>query len=173
MEEKPDIKRILLLDHDIEALPGKCDLGGFCKVGDNRILHIIREDFKFYLFGAPIHDFGHDFYSSTPELERWILDVTEKGSIDYVVIGNNEGAGIPKAAAVNPDLRTDKACIVWHELFEPTTALREYLTLKDPRLTKYVDKRAEEMKAYAELGYNHFLERRRLAEHLLKHFQWK
>ncbi len=167
MGEKPDVKRILLLDSDIEALPGKYDPGGFCRLETNRILDIVKESFKFWLLGLPIHDLGHDFYSSNPQLEEWIQEVTEKGSIDYVVIGNNLGAGIPKAAAVNPVLREDKACVVWNVLFKPK------IELSDPTYQEYLREQTKEKKAYTELGYKHFLERRRLAEHLLNHFQWK
>ncbi|MDP1694337.1 MAG: hypothetical protein Q8L34_02240 [Candidatus Woesearchaeota archaeon] len=82
-----------------------------------------------------------DLYTNTPGKTKMIQDLTESGKVDYVVIGNNLGAGVEKAAAVAEAMRADRACIVWNDYY------------------------AGDEVRYAALGFKHFMSRKDLADH--------
>lgn len=132
------LERILLLDDCPECLP---------KV-EGITLDVIQEAPHYdswFLYCNP----GSGVYGSTPEKEAMIREVTSNKKVDYVVIGNNCGTGVRKAAAVAEDMRADKACVVWNSY-----------------------QRGDEAK-YAGLGFKHFMSRSDLAEHLEKYLRAK
>ena len=92
---------------------------------------------------------GSGVYGSDPNKEAMIREATENGKVDYVVIGNNLGAGVRKAAAVAEDMRADKACVVWNSYFPGEEA------------------------EYARLGFQHFMSRSDLGEHFGKYLRAK
>ncbi len=77
-----------------------------------------------------------------PELVDRIRDLTKSGNVDYVVIGNNCGAGIELAKTVDRCLRAERSCVVWNVCLPGD---------EEP---------------YAALGYRHFLSRFHLPVHL-------
>jgi hypothetical protein len=80
---------------------------------------------------------GMGTYRSTPELEVRIREITA-GGVDYVVIGNNMGAGVPKAAAVAESLRAENTCVMWNGT--PTdTDKAPYLSLGYTRFIRRAD----------------------------------
>jgi len=166
--EKLDVRKILYLDSEIKRLPGEYDPAGFCRLGNNRFLELICEGTRLHFLGFAIADYNYDYTSSNPKLEEWIKKLTETENIDYVIIGNNMGGGIPKAASVNPLFRGNKACIVWNALFPV-----EVLQIDDNSISSLYHTQESEKEAYRKLGYKHFLQRRDLAEHLLEYFGWK
>ena len=131
------LERILLLDDAPEFLP---------KV-EGITLNVIQEAIRdpWLLYCVP----GSGAYGSDPAKEAMIRDVTSNGKVDYVVIGNNCGVGIRKAAAVAEVMRANKACVVWNSYFPGDEA------------------------EYARLGFKHFMSRSDLAQHLGKYLRAK
>lgn len=80
-----------------------------------------------------------DVYSAPRSLCEEITRLTAEGLVDLVVVGNNCGAGIPKAQAIAPCLR-EKTIVVWNSY---------YTGLDRP---------------YAVLGFKHFGSRSKLCE---------
>lgn len=74
-----------------------------------------------------------DAYDCDSRKRATIERLTKSGSIDFVMIGNNTGIGVTKAAAVAEPLRADRALIFWNNY-----------TLGDEE-------------PYRELGYQHFM----------------
>jgi hypothetical protein len=66
-------------------------------------------------------------YHPTHALFNAIQNITKHGNIDIVVIGNNNGAGLYKAAYVNPTLR-ERTVIIWN-LYTPGLDDAEYKAL--------------------------------------------
>ena len=142
---------------DDESQLWKCD-----EIGKNVFLRIIPEGLIYQ---------SHDFYRSSKQLEDWIEVETNTGKYHYVVIGNFNGAGFLKAAFVNPEMRADKACIVWNNYppFEDSINQMKYedkinrglnVSPPDPAMAKY-----------HQLGYRHFLGRLDLSKHLVEYFR--
>ena len=77
-----------------------------------------------------------------PELVDRIRTLTRSGKVDYVVIGNNCGAGVELAMAVDRCLRAERSCVVWNVCLPG------------------------EEQPYAALGYRHFLSRFHLPVHM-------
>ena len=78
-----------------------------------------------------------------------IKRLTEGGDVDYVIIGNNRGAGVSKASKVAQNMRANHACVVWHDYIPGYEQL------------------------YAKLGYKYFMSRNVLEAHLIKHITEK
>ncbi len=77
--------------------------------------------------------FTGDAYECDDRKRATIEQLTRSGSVDYVMIGNNTGIGVTKAAAVAEHLRADRALIFWNN-YTPGD--------EEP---------------YRELGYQHFM----------------
>lgn len=122
------VERILLLDDSQRYLPVVEGVG----------LIVIEET-----------SLGGSAYRSSPDLEANIKRLTEGGEVDYVVIGNNTGAGFRKADAVAEGMRAENACIVWH-IYTPGSG-----------------------RPYEEIGYRHFMSRTDLRDFLGRHIREK
>lgn len=53
-----------------------------------------------------------DPYNFDVNEKQQIEGITSSNEIDYVVVGNNMGWGVPRAYAINQRMR-DRTCIVW------------------------------------------------------------
>ncbi|MCA9485372.1 MAG: hypothetical protein KC506_00845 [Nanoarchaeota archaeon] len=126
------LERILLLDNFSLVMP---------KI-EGVSLKIIQQD-KVNLGTKDVYKFFNE------ELDENIRRLTQDGEVDYVVIGNNRGAGVVKASAVAEDMRANRTCIVWNEYFSGAEIF------------------------YVGLGINYFISRRDLGVHLEKYLRAK
>lgn len=122
--------RVLILDlHELHAIRGLSS-------GDE--VHVEKALFGFTTSYSEVYDLA-----GNPRVLKYIEDTGP--SYHLIIIGNNTGAGLPKAQALDPSMRL-RAIICWND--EPT------------RL---------DTAPYRALGYQHFVGRANLARYILEH----
>jgi hypothetical protein len=94
------------------------------------------------------------------ELEESIREFTSNGNADYVIIGNNNGAGLSKAKAVVPWMRKNNSSIVWHFRRPPVSQERWEKVLYQASYSPGMENE------YESLGYTKFMQRDELHKFL-------